>query len=143
VAKIARAVGREHTDGLAGIVVGALGLTFKAGTDDLRESPSLAVIERLRELGADVRAYDPTTAGELDRVQGARLADIQLVDGPLAAASGADVLVVLTEWPEFASVDLVEIAAAMRGDALVDTRNLLDRDAVRAAGLRYDGVGRS
>jgi UDPglucose 6-dehydrogenase len=128
---------------LEGIVVCALGLTFKAGTDDMRESPSLAIIDELRSLGAHVNGYDPTTVGALDATQTARLGDIVPAVDPIAAAEGADVVVVLTEWSEFADLDLTKLGVAMRGDAIVDTRNLLDPASVRAAGLRYDGVGRS
>ena len=144
VRKVAAAVGRSVAGyrPLEGVRVGALGLTFKAGTDDLRESPSLSILRRLITLGAEVTGYDPTAAGELDPVQTARLAGISVQSDPLAALSGADVTVVLTEWPEFAELDLTKVAAAMRGEAVVDTRNLLDPVAVRAAGLSYDGVGR-
>jgi UDPglucose 6-dehydrogenase len=144
VAKIAGAAGRQHTGHrpLDGIVIGALGLTFKAGTDDLRESPSLAILETLQYLGAHVNAYDPTTIGELNEAQQHHLGSMRLAPTALAAAAGADVLTVLTEWPEFAAIDLRAVAEAMQGASLVDTRNLLDPAAVRAVGLVYDGVGR-
>ena len=122
--------------------MGALGLAFKAGTDDLRESPSLAILRRLISLGATVAAYDPTTAGDLDEVQAERLAGIAAQPDALAALAGADVAVVLTEWPEFADLDPVKMRATMQGTAVVDTRNLLDPAAVRTAGFTYDGVGR-
>jgi UDPglucose 6-dehydrogenase len=143
VDKVVRAVGGTDPADLAGRRVGVLGLTFKAGTDDLRESPSLAVIGELRAAGAEVQAYDPTVAEPLDAHRAAVLEGISLRTDPVAAATGADVLVVLTEWPEFAEVDLAAVATGMQGDAVVDARNLLDPSAVRAAGLRYDGVGRS
>ncbi len=143
VDKVVRAVGGRSTADLAGRTIGVLGLTFKAGTDDLRESPSLAVIAELRADGALVQAYDPTVVEPLDALRMTALEGITVCADPVATAAGADVLVVLTEWPEFASVDLGAIAAAMSGDAVVDARNLLDPAAVRAAGLRYDGVGRS
>ena len=92
VVKIADAVGRAvdggRPDDLAGITVGALGLTFKAGTDDLRESPALAIIAELRRLGARVVAYDPTVCGELSPHQQATLAGIELVDDVLAGRRG-------------------------------------------------------
>jgi UDPglucose 6-dehydrogenase len=143
VAKIARATGRSVGD-LSGVCVGALGLTFKAGTDDLRESPALAIIGELRAAGARVRAFDPTTVGELSPYQQQVLDGITLVDDALAVAEGADVIAVFTEWPEFAKIDL-DALARRAGDAttVVDTRNLLDPVLVREAGLRYDGVGRS
>ena len=142
VAKISAAVGRAGDD-LAGVTVGALGLTFKAGTDDLRESPALFIIAELRRLGATVRAYDPTTVGELTPHQKAVLAGIELVDDPLEVADGADVLALFTEWPDFAKIDLGRLVARLpRPVTVVDTRNLLDPALVREAGLGYDGVGR-
>jgi UDPglucose 6-dehydrogenase len=147
IRKIVAAAGREHeraesTSPLDGVAIGVLGLTFKAGTDDLRESPSLSIIGQLQSLGASVQAYDPTTVGELDVIQRSRLAGIDLHPDPYAAAHGADVVVVLTEWPEFAELDLDRLAAAMQGAAIVDTRNMLEPRAVREHGLTYDGVGR-
>jgi UDPglucose 6-dehydrogenase len=91
-----------------------------------------------------VRAFDPTTVGELSPYQQQVLDGITLVDDALAVAEGADVIAVFTEWPEFAKIDL-DALARRAGDAttVVDTRNLLDPVLVREAGLRYDGVGRS
>ncbi len=145
VAKIARSVDRDLTGTrpLAGISIGALGLTFKAGTDDLRESPSLAILAMLQDAGAVITAYDPTTAGDLDHVQRGRLDGLKLTATALDAAHDADALVILTEWPEFSALDLDAVAAVMRGTSIVDTRNILDPASVRAAGLVYDGVGRS
>lgn len=143
VHKISAAADRFEHDRLTGITVGALGLTFKAGTDDLRESPALRILGELRERGATIRAYDPTATGELDPARAERLRDIQLCDSVSTAVKGADVVAILTEWPEFAALDLAATAAAMAGDVIVDCRNLLDPATVKAAGLRYDGVGRS
>ncbi len=140
--KVMAAVDRYGHDRLDGLVVAALGLTFKAGTDDLRESPALRVLDTLAERGAIIRAYDPTTTGELDAHRAERLAEFELVGSVKQAAQGADVLVVLTEWPEFATIDLQAVSTAMRGAAVVDCRNLLVPFEVRAAGLNYTGVGR-
>ena len=152
VAKIVRAAGRpvdHETTGslvgadLTGVTVGALGLTFKAGTDDLRESPALAIISILRSLGASVRAFDPTTTGELTALQTALLDGIVVVDDPLEVAEGSDVVAVFTEWPEFSKLDLGQLAERLQpATAIVDTRNLLDPELVRQSGLTYDGVGR-
>ena len=157
VAKIARAAGRSvghEAPGdisgadlvgvdLSGVAVGALGLTFKAGTDDLRESPALAIIARLRSLGASVRAYDPTTTGELTALQANLLDGIELVADPLDVAVGSDVVAVFTEWPEFAKIDLDQLANRLHpATAVVDTRNLLDPGRAHDSGLSYDGVGR-
>jgi UDPglucose 6-dehydrogenase len=142
VTKISAAVERVDGD-LAGVTVGALGLTFKAGTDDLRESPAIAIITELRQLGATVRAYDPTTVGELTPHQAVVLDGIELVGDPLDVADGADVITVFTEWPDFAKIDLGRLAARLpRPVTVVDTRNLLDPVLVREAGLEYEGVGR-
>jgi UDPglucose 6-dehydrogenase len=144
VAKIGRAVGRDEGEGrrLSGVRIGVLGLTFKAHTDDLRESPSLAVIADLRRLGAEVVAFDPTTCREPADVQRRRLGDLPIVGDAREVARGADAVVVLTEWPQFRELVDDELAGAMRGDVIVDARNLLDPTRVVAAGLRYVGVGR-
>jgi UDPglucose 6-dehydrogenase len=143
VDKIVRSAGRSPGDRLDGCIIGALGLTFKAGTDDLRESPSLHIIGRLIELGATVRAFDPTVSEPLKPSQSASLSGVQCVASAIDALVGVDVAVVLTEWSEFAGLDLDKVAHVMRGDAIVDCRNLLDPASVRAAGLSYVGVGRA
>jgi len=130
------------TNDLNGMTISVLGLTFKAGTDDLRDSPSLAVINRFRELGATVKAYDPTTTGTLSQIQESFLTGISVQQSVDEAMSEGDVLVILTEWPEFTSLDLERAKALLSGSAIVDTRNLLNPQTVRAAGLTYDGVGR-
>lgn len=139
VRKVQRAAG---TNDLNGMTISVLGLTFKAGTDDLRDSPSLAIIDRLRELGAKVTAYDPTTTGTLSRIQDSFLAGINVQQSVDEAMREGDVLVILTEWPEFRSLDFDRVKELLSGSAIVDTRNLLDPQSVRAAGLDYDGVGR-
>ena len=131
------------TDDLHGVTVAVLGLTFKAGTDDLRDSPALAVIGELVGIGATVRGYDPTCVGELSPGRARDLVHVERCASAVEAARDADVVVIATEWPEFSGVDIAAVAGAMRGRALVDMRNLLDPSAVRAAGLTYDGVGRS
>ena len=120
-------------DGVEDPVVALWGLAFKAGTDDTRESPALRIGELLAERGVTVQAYDPeaTTAGL-----------IIVCNSALAATTDADVLVVATEWPQFAEVDPVQMASTMRGDLVVDLRNLLDAEQIRAAGLRLRGVGK-
>jgi UDPglucose 6-dehydrogenase len=119
---------------LAGVRVGAWGLTFKAGTDDLRQSPALAIIEALSAAGARVRAYDPTVHEAL--------AGMEVCDDPYAACDGAAVLVVLTEWDELALLDFTKVAASMTNPAVLDARNLLDPATMLAAGFTYQGIGR-
>lgn len=142
VDKVARAVGRHHSN-LTGVTVGAMGLTFKAGTDDLRESPAMAIIAELRRSGAHVRAFDPTTCGDLSPHQELALAGIELTSELIDIADEADVICVFTEWPEFATIDLANVAKrAGTGTTMVDMRNLFDPADVKNAGLGYDGVGR-
>lgn len=142
VDKVARAVGRHHSD-LSGVTVGAMGLTFKAGTDDLRESPAIAIIAELRRSGAEIQAFDPTACGELSPHQVITLDGIALKPELIDIADNADVICVFTEWPEFAKIDLEDVALrAGSGTTLVDMRNLFDPGDVKQAGLRYDGVGR-
>lgn len=136
-AKVAQAAGGT----LDGAQVAAWGLTFKARTDDTRESPALAIIDRLQRAGARVVAYDPAISGDPalhDRVGG-----VTVAADPYAACEGADVLVVLTEWDEFKWLDLDKVASAMRRPSVVDARNLLDRNRLRQHGFAYVGVGRT
>jgi len=125
---------RDAAGGLEGKVVGLLGLAFKGGTADTRNSPAVALAVRLVAGGARLRAFDP--AARVD------LPGVEAVADAVAAAAGADVLLVATEWPEFAALDPAALAAVMRGRVVVDARNLLDREAVAAAGLEYRGLGR-
>jgi len=117
-----------------GVTVAAWGLTFKARTDDQRDSPALDIIRRLTELGAAVRSYDPTVSSPMP--------GMEVCADPYAACEGAAVLVVLTEWDEFRWVDFAKCRAAMAGAGLVDARNLLDPASVRRHGFAYTGVGR-
>lgn len=142
VHKVRSALGRSDSHDLSGVRVGVLGLTFKAGTDDLRESPSVAMIDSLRQLGAEIRAHDPTVSNPLDDVRARVLGGISIAATAIEAAADADVVVIATEWPEYRELDLDAMAAAMVGSAIVDTRNLLDPETVRSHGLSYDGVGR-
>ncbi len=119
---------------VAGAVVGQLGLAFKAGTDDVRTSPAVGLAGRLVEAGAVVRAYDPEARVTMEGVE--------QVSDALEAARGADLVLVVTEWEEFADLDPADLAEAMRGTMVIDARNLLDPAAVRSAGLEYRGLGR-
>lgn len=120
---------------LNGRTVAVWGLTFKALTDDLRDSPSLEIIDRLIDAGAVVHAYDPT-------VRAAPREGITVFNDPIAACQGAEVLGVLTEWEEFRWVDFARVHDAMDRAAIVDARNLLDHQALRKAGFAVDGIGR-
>lgn len=118
--------------GLRGRKVAMWGIAFKAGTDDVRESPALRIAALLQEEGAEVVAYDPEASTQM----------VSIAPSALEAVDGADVLLVATEWPEFAEVDLAEVASRMRGHRIVDARNLLDPKQVRKVGLDYWGLGR-
>lgn len=113
--------------------VAILGATFKANTDDLRDSPALALARQLAELHADVVVYDPVAATQLRSVA----SELRLGRSALAAVKGADATVVATEWPEFASLDLAAVRRAMRGNLLIDARGLFDIDSANRAGLDY------
>ena len=122
---------------LEGLSIAAWGATFKRGSEDLRESPALDIIDLLRNEGAVVSVFDPSFSGNSER----QVAD-RTCPSALEAAAGADCVAILTDWPEFSDVDLTALARVMRGRLVYDGRNLLERAAVEAAGLTYCGVGR-
>jgi UDPglucose 6-dehydrogenase len=136
--RVVRKVQTMAGGNLAGVRVAAWGLTFKARTDDLRESPSLEVLRRIAEHGADVRAYDPAVRGALSDHP-----EIEVVEDAYAACEDAQVLVVLTEWDEFRWLDLDKVAGSMAEKRVVDARNLLDRAALQRRGFAFEGIGRS
>jgi UDPglucose 6-dehydrogenase len=125
---------------LDGAVVAVWGLTFKAGTDDLRDSPAISVVERLLQDGAIVKAFDPTVTESLP-TRFRHLA-IEVCADPYAPCAGAAVLVVLTEWDEFRWLDFEKVAAAMATPVILDARNLLDPASLRRRGFHYQGMGR-
>jgi UDPglucose 6-dehydrogenase len=129
-------------DALGGSVegkrIGVLGLTFKPNTDDMRDAPSIPLIEKLVSGGASVAAFDPVGREQAEKV----LPPIDYVASAEAVADAADALVVVTEWDEFRALDLAELAGRMRGKVLVDLRNIYDRSDAEEAGLSYRGVGR-
>ncbi len=133
VERLAAALGGS----LAGRRVAVLGLAFKANTDDVRESPALALVRGLRAAGASVTAHDPVAG------PAAQAADPELMVGADVAsvARGADAILVATEWPAYAEIDWPSIAPTMAGNLVYDTRRVVDADAARAAGLRYVALG--
>ncbi len=135
-AQLGRVVGKLSAGlgNLVGKTVAMLGIAFKGGTDDTRSSPAIALADRILAAGATVRAFDPAATVERD--------GLELAGDEVEAASGADALLIATEWPQFADLDLEAIAAVMRGRLIVDARNMLDRDAAIAAGFDYRGLGR-
>jgi UDPglucose 6-dehydrogenase len=125
---------QRHLGGLRGKRVALLGLAFKPNTDDMREAPSLVLASRLLAEGAEVRGWDPIARPDLQGVE--------LCESPLEAVTGADAAVIVTEWQELLEFPTEEARQAMRHPLIVDGRNLLDADAVRALGFAYEGVGR-
>lgn len=123
-----------------GAAVAVWGLTFKAGTDDLRDSPAIAVVEQLQRQGAVIKAYDPTVSHALPAPFGHLT--VEVCDDPYAACAGAVVLVVLTEWDEFRWLDFDKVADAMAAPVILDGRNLLDPMSLRRRGFLYQGMGR-
>lgn len=128
---------------LSGSHVAVLGLTFKAGTDDLRDSPSIEVLKRVVAAGIPITAYDPAVLPRQNRL-GDMYPElkIELASDPYAAADGAASLAILTEWDEFAWLDFDKLAEVMRGRNIVDARNLLDPTIPIRRGFSYRGVGR-
>ncbi len=120
-----------------GKTIAAWGLTFKAHTDDLRDSPSIAILTLLHKMGATIRAYD-ASARAVEQYPW-----IERCSSALEACEGADALAVLTEWPEFAQVDPTAVASALRSASVVDGRNVLNIVAWKSAGFEYRGVGRN
>lgn len=126
---------RTACDGtIRGARIGLLGLAFKAGTNDLRDSPAIRIADALVAEGAEITAHDPAITGELP--------GMRLVDDPYEAVKGAIAVVVLTEWPEFRTLDWTRVAELMDGFTVVDTRDLLDGNDLGKAGLRWTAIGR-
>jgi UDPglucose 6-dehydrogenase len=122
---------------LEGKVIAAWGLTFKALTDDLRDSPAIEIVSRLIAAGAEVAVFDPTVV-----VAPKGLEKLKVMSSPIAACNGADVIAVLTEWDHFRHVAPNDVAGIVGAKKIVDARNLLDRSEWLRAGFEYQGVGR-
>jgi len=131
----------RFADKLRGKTIALWGLAFKANTDDMREAPSLALIDDLLAAGAAVRAYDPAAGGEAQRIF-ASSRGVTIVASAMAALEDADALAIVTEWQEFRSPDFAAIKKALKTPAIFDGRNLYDPAALRAQGLEYYPVGR-
>jgi UDPglucose 6-dehydrogenase len=123
---------------VTGRTIAVLGLTFKPETDDVREAPSLAIIPRLLEHGARVRAYDPQPQGAREVLP----AGIHYAESALEAAEGADLLVLLTEWNEFRALAPEKLKSAMRGNLVFDLRNVWEPEVFRQSGFVYHSLGR-
>jgi UDPglucose 6-dehydrogenase len=125
--------------GVAGKTIAVLGLTFKPNTDDMRESPSLAVLPLLLEAGATIRAFDPEGMDEAKKL----LPDLDYCSDAYQAIEGADALVLLTEWNEFRALDLGRVRSLLRSPVMIDLRNIYQPDEMAAAGFVYHSIGRA
>ncbi|WP_121119848.1 UDP-glucose dehydrogenase family protein [Croceibacterium ferulae] len=133
--KVIRAAGGD----VRGKTVALLGLTFKPNTDDMRDAPSLAIVQALQDGGAKVRAYDPEGVEQAKPL----LKDVEFCSSPYVAAESADVLVIVTEWDEFRALDLERMSNILNKPVLVDLRNIYPVEEVRRAGFEAHGVGRA
>ncbi|HVD40417.1 MAG TPA: UDP-glucose/GDP-mannose dehydrogenase family protein [Solirubrobacterales bacterium] len=136
-----RVVGKleKHLGSLIGKRVALLGLAFKPDTDDMREASSLVLAARLQGEGAEVVAYDPVAAERASELLGS----VEMATSALGALEGADAVVLVTEWKEFAELDWAAAAERMNRALVVDGRNFLDPEALTKAGFEYEGIGRT
>ena len=139
-----RAMGRKVLDALGGAEqargkkVALLGLTFKPNTDDMRDSPAIAVAQTLTDAGVEVAAYDP----EGMELAAPMMPEVTMVDNPYAAIDGADAIAIVTEWDAFRALDLARVKDLAKAPVLVDLRNIYRPEDVRAAGFTYSSIGR-
>ena len=137
-----RAMGRKVIaamgDDVRGKTVAVLGLTFKPNTDDMRDSPAIAVIQLLQDSGARVQAYDPEGMEQASKL----LQNVDFKDDTYATIEGADALVIVTEWDAFRALDLKRVKALLSEPILIDLRNIYPREVVETAGFKYIAVGR-
>lgn len=117
--------------------ISVLGLAFKEGTDDCRESPAMDIVGELLNRGAKITAYDPKAMGTAKHLVGDK---IQYADDVYSAVAGADVLAILTEWPEFKDLDLAKVKQLMRTPKIIDLRHILDKDEALKLGFEFSGI---
>ncbi|OWO95279.1 UDP-glucose 6-dehydrogenase [Rhizobium esperanzae] len=136
-----RAMGRKVISAVGGDIrgkkVAILGLTFKPNTDDMRDSPAIAIIQTLQDAGAQVVGYDPEGMDNARKV----IENIEYANGPYEAAADADALVIVTEWNQFRALDFNRLKQSMRAPVLVDLRNIYRSDEIRKHGFTYTGIG--
>lgn len=137
-----RAMGRKIVTALGGDArgkkVALFGLTFKPNTDDMRDAPSIAIVQTLLDAGAEVHAHDPEGMEEAAKI----MPEVTMASSPYLAAEGADAVAIVTEWDAYRALDLNKLLGTMRGDAIVDLRNIYRAGEVEAAGFNYTSVGR-
>lgn len=131
---------QEYLKPIRGATIGVLGLAFKPNTDDVRDSPAIGIIEQLLARGAVIRAHDPV-ATERTRELHPEL-EIHYCKEEICLATGCDAVVIATDWAQYGKLPLAKMASVMRGDLLVDARNMLDPDQVQELGMTYIGIGR-
>lgn len=119
--------------------VALLGLAFKPNTDDMREAPSIEIVDRLKKAGANIRAFDPASMDEAAKI----MSDIMFCDGPYHAIENADVVVIVTEWDQFRALDLDRVKSLARAPRIVDLRNIYKPDYMAERGFEYESVGRA
>ncbi|WBY17538.1 UDP-glucose/GDP-mannose dehydrogenase family protein [Erythrobacteraceae bacterium WH01K] len=140
-----RAMGRKVLDALGGAEaargkkVALLGLTFKPNTDDMRDSPAIAIAQALGDAGVDVAAYDP----EGMAIAAPLMPDVTMCDDPYSAIEGADAVAIVTEWDAFRALDLDRVKSLAKTPVMVDLRNIYTPAEMRAAGFEYSSIGRS
>jgi len=136
--KIVKALGEN----VEGKVIGVLGVAFKAGTDDVRESPAIEILNKLLEMGVKVRVYDPMA---MENARKALDSNHRIVfcESPYEASSSSDALVITTEWPRFATLDYKKIRKSMKRSVIVDGRNILNPNSMKTLGFKYLSVGRT
>jgi UDPglucose 6-dehydrogenase len=122
----------------AGLKLAVLGLAFKPNTDDMRDAPSVKIINQLIDLGAEVTAYDPQAMDNAKKV----LPPIKYAKDPYDAVKGKDALLLLTEWPEFREMDFEKVKKLIKNPVIIDGRNIFDKEKVKSLGFKYIGVGR-
>ena len=137
-----RAMGRRVIAAAGGDVrgkkIGILGLTFKPNTDDMRDSPAIAIIQTLQDAGAQIAAFDPEGVEQAKLV----LQNVDYVESPYAALDGADAMVLVTEWDAFRALDLARVKSLLKSPVVVDLRNVYRADEMARHGLEYSGIGR-
>lgn len=124
-------------DGFANKKAGILGLSFKPNTDDMRDAPSIAVINHLQELGLHIKAYDPVAMGNAKKI----LTNVEFCVDSYSAAKDCDILIIMTEWNEFRQLDLEKIKNLMKRPVILDGRNIYDKEKIKDLGFTYVGVG--
>lgn len=140
-AVIGRKVVERFGESLAGRHFALWGLAFKPNTDDMREAPSIVLVEELIRRGATVSAYDPVAMEEAKRIFGEQ-PKLTYAENPMAALDGADALLIITEWKEFRSPDFDAVKARLKQPVIIDGRNLYDPATVRRYGISYNAIGR-